>query len=360
MKRIELPTLLFAALALAGCKKEKEEEKTPVDAPKTAAVDTAKTEQPAEQKTAGEPTDDKLIKNIEGCWADFAAWDKEGFKGCFAEPTEVGTVDGIPPDTVKTPQEVIVQVGMFRNAFADFKADLSLVLVNGHKAVAVGLLSGTHKGGSLGIPPTNKTMSLFYAQVIEANEQGRFVRERDYQDQATVLHQLGIQASQVAPAKEEPWADKVRAVAKNDDTEKANLAAFKSSFDARVKGDTAAATASYADDAVFRYMPEGQPYTGKKEIASATKADTAQHANLQGSVRDAWAAGNWVVAETTIKGTLARPLNGIKGTKGKKWEENSLELVEFAGGKVKRHIVFTNSLKFAVDVGLIDPAELGG
>ncbi len=361
MMRFQRLGLLFASLAMvAACEKEKDEAK--VDAPKTSAVEpaTKQAPQPATTPATGEQASDPLIARVDGCWAAFGSWDKEKFKSCFSDATEVGAVDGIPPGTMKNPQEVILQAGVFRNAFADFKADLMLVLVNGDKAVALGLLSGTHKGGSLGIPPTNKPMSLFYAQVIEVDEQQRFKRQRDYQDQATLLHQLGVQASQIAPTVEQPWPDKVRVAAKNDATEKANLEGFKTAFQARIKGDFAAATANYADDAVFRYMPEAEPYTGKTEIAKATEADSSQHKGLAGKVRDAWAAGNWVVAETTVKGTIAKPLAGIKGTKGKKWEENALELVEFADGKVKRHLIFANSLKFAVDVGLIDPESVGG
>lgn len=355
MNRIALFGVLLAALSLGGaCKKE--EEKKP-DSPKT-------TEPPAEptksEPAAARPAAGDLSAQIEGCWAAFGTWDKEKFSDCFADVTDVGTVDGVPPDTVKTPKEVVMQVGVFRNAFPDFKADLVMVLVSGRKAATVGLLTGTHKGRSLGMPPTNKPINLYYAQVIEANEQGRFLVERDYNDQATLLHQLGVQESQIAPTKEEPWADKVRVTAKNDDAEKANIETFKASFAARTKGDSAAAVASYADDAVFRYMPEAEPYRGKTEIAKATKADLSQHKNLVSSVRDVWAAGSWVVAETTTKGTLAADISGIKGTKGKNWEENSLELLEFADGKVKRHLVFANSLKFAVDVGIIDPEALGG
>ncbi len=362
MMRLQRLGLVVASLALiAACEKDKDEAK--VNAPKTSAVEPAatKTAPPADTRSAtGEQSSDPLIARVEACWGALASWDKEKLRACYPASTVVTSVNGIPESTMRTPQEVIVQSGVFRNAFADFKADLFLVLVNGNQAVALGLLAGTHKGGSLGIPPTNKPMSLFYAEVIEFDEQQRYKRQRDYEDQATILHQLGVQESQIAPAKEEPWPDRIRVSAKNDATEKANLETFKTSFAARVKGDTAAATASYADDAVFRYMPEAQPYNGKAEIASATKADTSQHKGVVGKVRNAWAAGNWVVAETTVKGTLAKPLAGIKGTKGKSWEENALELMEFADGKVKRHLILANSLKFAVNVGLIDAESLGG
>jgi len=76
------------------------------------------------------------------------------------------------------------------------------------------------------------------------------------------------------------------------------------------------------------------------------------------SIRDAWAAGDWVVAEITTTGTLREDVPGAKGSKGKAWELNTLELYQLAGGKVKQHVSFANGLKFAVDVGQVDPSTL--
>ncbi|HEU5058432.1 MAG TPA: nuclear transport factor 2 family protein [Kofleriaceae bacterium] len=349
--------LLLAGLAcVAGCKKDKEEgDKAAVDDPKAAKT----SEAAAGAAGAAEPvTGEALIQRIEGCWASYVAWDKEAFRACYAEKTEVGAVDAIPPQTARTPQEVVVLNGTFRNAFPDFAADIQLILVNGKKVASVVLQSGTHKGRSLGMPPTNKKMMLYYGEAREVDDRGLTVSERAYADQTTLLQQLGLQEGLNAPTKEEPWPAKVRAVARNDAGESANLAAFKTSFDALSKGDAAGSSAIYASDATYRYLPQSVVITGPKEIAKA-RDYSAVAKPLEMTVRDAWAAGDWVVAETTIKGTLSNDVGGVKGTKGKTWEQTSFELLEFAQGKVKRHLVFVNGLKFATDVGLFDPAELG-
>jgi len=359
MTRIERLALLFVALVpTASCDKDKGEPKT--DSPKTAAAETAKATTDDGDADKSVASGDPLPPRIEGCWAAFGSWDKEKLRGCYAADVDVATVDGIPPSAMTTPDEVVKQAGGFRNAFADFKVDLDLVLVNGDKAVALALLSGKHKGDSLGFPPTGKPMSVLYAQVTDHDDQGRVKRQRDYVDQATILHQLGVQESEVAPPKEEPWPAPVRATARNDEGEKKNVELFKASFAARLKGDFAASSDLYADDAVLRYVPVESTYRGKAEIANAAKDEASQSAERKGDVREAWGAGNWVVARTTVRGTIAKPIAGMLKTKGKKWQENALELLEFENGKVKRHLVLANSLKFAVDIGLISPSEVGG
>ncbi len=352
--------LLLAGLASAGaCKKDKED-KAPAGEESAKA---GKTAEPAGGPGAGDQAPagagpEALMKSTEACWAAYASWDKEKFRACYADKTEVTSVDAIPAETARTPQDVLLMFGVFRNAFPDFAADIQLVLVNGNKTAVVALLTGTHKGRSLGMPPTNKKLALYYGEASEADGQGRKIREHDYADQATLLQQLGIQDAVNVPTREKPWPAKVRVVAKNDDTEKANLAAFKASFEALAKGDAAGFSAVYAADATYRYVPQESILTGPQDIAKA-RDYTAVAKPLELSVVDAWAAGDWVVAETRVKGALAEDFGGVKGTKGKTWEQNMLELIEFQGGKAKRHLVYANGLKFAVDVGLFDPASIG-
>lgn len=352
MKRTVCFGLLTAALAFGGaCKKDKDEK----------ATDPLKAEAPKVEAPPPPPDSGELLKTLESCSAAFAAWDKDTFRACFADKTQVGMVDAVPPQPVATtPKEVLVQVGVFRNAFQDFKVEMQLILVNGSKAATVGYMTGTHKGRSLGMPPTNKPLSMYAARSLVLDEQGDIVEERDYVDHATLLHQLGVIESPSSPAKEAGWPETVRIVAKDDATEKANLETFKTSFAAKAKGDFAAASTMYADDALFRYMPATDQTKGRSEIEKTTKDSFAINKDLQMAVTDAWAAGSWVVAQTDIKGTLANDLAGTEGTKDRTWEQSSLEFLEFADGKVKRHLSFGNGLKFAADVGLFDPAEMGG
>jgi ketosteroid isomerase-like protein len=356
MTRIATITLLVAAVgSIAACKKQEEERR---DTPKPAESNAPNkaSDAPAEATAPSQGGAD-LVKVVEGCWSAMAAWDKEKFRACYAENPDVLSVDAVPKEMERA-KDPIVQAGQFRNAFPDFKAEVALVLVGGTKTAAVGIFNGTHGGRTLGMPPTNKPMSMYYAEVAEVDPDGRIVKARDYMDQATLLHQLGLQENDTSPASEKPWKENVRATMKGDEVEKANLAAFRTGFAALAKGDLKAAVAGYADSATYRYVPESAPRTGAKEIAEA-RDYFATNKDVEVTLRDAWAAGDWVVAETAVKGSLAEDIPGVKGSKGKTWQQNLLELVEFSGGKIVRHLVFANGLKFASDVGLLDGEAMG-
>ena len=75
------------------------------------------------------------------------------------------------------------------------------------------------------------------------------------------------------------------------------------------------------------------------------------------AINNMWSAGDWVVAESSATGTMSVNLPGAK-TKGKSYSGNYLEFYQFADGKVKQHWVFENSLAFAIQVGLVDPAKM--
>jgi predicted ester cyclase len=333
--------------APAGCKKGDEDDK---------AAATEKASKPTTEEAKGPVTGEALVQEVDRCWGLVEAWDKEALRGCFTDKVEVNYADNVPPERATSVNEAIVQVGVVRNAFPDFKVERSIILVNGSKSADVVRVTGTHRNASLGIPPTGKPISFVQAQVGEHDPQGRTTRTTFYVDQSTVFHQLGVVASATATDAEPSWGEPIRAVAKNDDTERGNLEVVKRSIDALAKADTAGAVAAYADDAVFRYIPEGKPYTGRQEIEQRLGGYSAFDYSI--TTRDAWAAGDWVVAEITVKGKLKEDFAGTKGTKGKTWELSSLELYRLAGGKVKRHWSFANGLKFAADVGLFDQSML--
>jgi len=301
---------------------------------------------------------DELIAAVDRCWKMLESWDKDAYLECYAQNASVTYMDNVPPQKVNTRNDAVVQAGVFRNAFPDFKAERSLVLTRGSKWALVARLSGTHKGASLGLPPTGKPISILWGEIGELGPDGRITQTRNYMDQSTLLHQLGVLESETATGSEKPWPDPIRTTAKDDDGERANLAVVRGGFEALGKGDVAGALAMYAPDALYRYLPEGKPYRGVEELKGRLGSYVEISKGFTITSRDAWAAGDWVVVELTTSGTLSDDLSGAKGTKGKKWEANTLELLKLAGGKVKQHWSFANGLKFAADVGLFDPSLL--
>ena len=316
--------------------------------------------EPGKEATAGEAegankvAGQALVERIDRCWGMYEAWDKESYGQCFADKPQITYIDNVPPLEVTTRAEVIMHAGAFRNAFPDFKGERVLILVNGSKSVLVARVSGTHKNNLVGIPPTGKKFSSLQGEVREHDAEGRVVRARYYMDHSTLMHQLGILESASAAAAEQPWPEQVRHVASGDAEETANLEAVKTGLIAMGKGEVERAVAMYSDDAMFRYLPEGQPYQGRQDIEERMKGYAALEAEV--SIRDAWAAGDWVVAELNAKGKLAGTGDG--DARGGMWELNSLELLRLADGKVVQHWTFANGLKYAADAGMFDPAAM--
>lgn len=338
---------VIAACALAGggaCKKDDERASEQEPAAKTSADPAGGAAAP----TAGTGVvGEALIKHVDECWRLIESWDKAALGNCSIEKPDVTYVDAVlGPPKASTRNELVVAAGTFRNEYSEFKAERSLILVNGNKAVAVVLISGKHRSG--------KPISTFQVEVSEHDAEGRTTRVEYYREEATIMHQLGVLESASAPSSEKPWGAPVRQVARNDDTERGNVDLVKKEIDALGKGDVGAAQAMYADDAVLRYVPEGRPYIGAADIKA--RLDATVQAKVKLALRDAWAAGDWVVAKVTSSGTAEPGGPGGKGSKGKNWELNSLELFKFEGGKAKQHWIFTNSIKWARDVGQFDPS----
>lgn len=346
--------LVLAAMVAGACKdqgggKPAKGEESAAPAPKPA---------PAAEPAGKGAADGALVAAVDRCWSMLESWNKDAYLDCFADTASVTYVDNVPPQQGKNRADAVVQAGMFRNAFPDFKAERSLVLAKGSKWVLVARLSGTHKNASLGLPPTGKAISTLWAEVGELGPDGRIASTRNYMDQSTLLHQLGILESETAASAEEPWPAPVRVVARNDDAERANLDAVRQGIDAIGKRDVAGALAMYAENATFRYLPEAKPYRGLSELKGRLTSYVAVSKDFTQKIRDQWAAGNWVVVELTTSGHLSEDLPGVKGTKGKPWQLDTLEIMKLAGGKVVEHWSFANGLKFAADIGLFDPSLL--
>jgi predicted ester cyclase len=360
IERLLAPIVAVAALSVA-CKDDRAANERPSSSGEGTAAKTAAGPAPAPapvEKSAKPVAGAELIAKIDGCWSMLQSWNKDAYAECFAPKAEVTYVDNIPPQKVESGADAVVQAGIFRNAFPDFQAERELIMTKGNKWLVVARLSGTHQGTSLGFPPTGKSISTLWAEVGELGADGRIARTRNYMDQSTLLHQLGILESETALDSEKKWGPPVRAVAKDDKAERSNLDVVKGGLDAMGKADVAGALKMYAQDAEFRYLPEGKPYVGSSEIKERLTSYVAISKQFAMSSHDAWAAGDWVVVELTTSGALSRDLPGAKGTKGMRWEQNSLELFQLAANKVKRHWSFANGLKFAADLGLFDPASL--
>lgn len=345
---------LVLALGLTNACKKKDKE---APAPKVTAP--APTPEPEKK----ELTQADVLKIFDDCWAAFDAKDTEKFKDCYAAEGTIRIVDSVPPMEAKGPEAIAQLAGQFQTAFPDLKHTVKLVVVNGKQVAAFLHAEGTNAGSFMGMPATNKKISMMVAQVAELDEDGKIVRDDHYYDGGTMMAQLGISPNPMAPAIADvnAPAETARVEAKDDETETANLAALQALEEPMKKRDVAAMMAGYADDAVFRYVADKKIVKGKAAIEKGLKEWLGMSKDMTVEISNAFAAGDWVIAETSSSGTIDKniPKLPVK-TKGKKFEQKYLEFVRLADGKIKEHWIFSNGTKWAADMGLFDPSKMGG
>jgi steroid delta-isomerase-like uncharacterized protein len=89
-------------------------------------------------------------------------------------------------------QEAGLAVGqMFATAFPDGHIDIKTLRSDGDFVTVEFTGSGTHKGELMGVPPTNKKVSLPMCEVVELRD-GKIYRVREYYDTMHLMTQLGV------------------------------------------------------------------------------------------------------------------------------------------------------------------------
>jgi predicted ester cyclase len=344
-------------LGVGGCKKE--EAPTPSDKPPAGEMKppepSPKPPEPPKPMTA-----DEQVKWYQDCWTKFnnKAWDD--FKKCYADDVEVTQVDSGMP-AARGPDAAVASAQMFSKAFPDVVGEPQLILQNGHSIAGVWLIKGTNSGPMMApdgkeMPATNKKIGLLSAHVIEANETGKASKEFFYSDQGTMMAQLGLSKMPGRPIMDKGAASPTVVIAKDDDTEKKNLDAFKAGVDAWNKHDAKAFEANLADDVKWseQATPKDQ---NKKEMMKGLAEFWKGMSDVKLNVSNSWAAGDYVVAMGTADGTNDADMPSMKLKKtGKKVSLGYLEIDRFEGGKIKEGWLFYNSAAMAQQLGMMPAA----
>ena len=291
------------------------------------------------------------------CWDHFnnKAWDR--FQLCYAETAVSDSVDGTPPST--TGRAAIIARGQVEaQVFADRRGDVRLMLVNGDRMASVAYYTATHTGPMPGpdgkpIPATNKPVGLFIAHSIELDPTGSHaVRDAAYVEQGTLMAQLGLNPMPSRKAEKATPGPATTVIARNDDTERANLAAARANIDASNKHDIKALEGMTTDD--YKLIEIGRPADmDKKAMLAGLKEMFSSFPDVRFTPATMWAAGEYVVIEGSFDGTNTGDIPSMKLKKtGKKVSSRFLEIMKFSGGKVQEDWIFYNGAAFAAQLGL--------
>ena len=82
-------------------------------------------------------------------------------------------------------------IGMFLTAFPDLAWTTDEQIAEGDKVVSRFTWTGTHRGEFLGIPPTQRSVTV-WGVVIDVVKQGKFAESRIIMDTMGLMQQLGV------------------------------------------------------------------------------------------------------------------------------------------------------------------------
>jgi len=95
------------------------------------------------------------------------------------------------PTPVPGPEGMKMVIGMFINAFPDFRVDVTDVVADGDYLSSYGRFSGTHQGDFQGIPATGKQIDATYVDIWRV-EEGKLIENWVNIDTMGMMKQLGV------------------------------------------------------------------------------------------------------------------------------------------------------------------------
>jgi steroid delta-isomerase-like uncharacterized protein len=117
------------------------------------------------------------------------AGDIDGFGRQLADDfVEHEELPGIPP----TKAGVVQYFGMMLAAFPDMRMDVEDVIASGDKAVARLRVTGSNKGGFMGMPATGKSVSVKLIDITRFGDDGLAREHWGVVDQLAMMQQLGV------------------------------------------------------------------------------------------------------------------------------------------------------------------------
>ncbi|HEY6176454.1 MAG TPA: nuclear transport factor 2 family protein [Kofleriaceae bacterium] len=348
---------LFAAagLALAGCKNDTEAKPSPPAGSAMTSGSGSESTGSAAATAAKPVTQEDIAKRFDDCWKEreLAKWD--AVQACYTSDASYDA-PGSGTATITGSASIAAQMQAHRAGFPDEKGQVQLVLVNGHKAVAIVLLTGKNTGPMKTptgeSPATGKPIGLYIGQVLAFDDTGKITHESDYQDDATLQHQL-------KPDKDHPPRAVIEklevpaqtALAKDDATERANLGTAKQFIEEFNKHDGKALAGLMTDDAMWLDLSQPKDLR-KKQVTSHLEQLWKGFSDLKISVIDSIAAGDYVATTATFEGTNDGdlPMMHVKKT-GKKVSVPFLLVEQFANGKMKSTWLLRQSKSLASQLG---------
>lgn len=244
---------------------------------------------------------------------------------------------------VKGGDELEKQAAQMFSMAPDMRWATTRVFQNGDVIACEYVVTGTHEGKKIGV----RGLAIDWF-----DDEGKIKKERVYLDQITGMVQAGRIPGKApdpaaAPTGEAPWI-----VAKADDTEGKLVETYKAGWPvAWGKKDRKAYEGLLADDFVQEDVAWGMTAKGKTEAGKGMEKFTKAVPDVAVTVDSAWAAGDSVIAELTMKGTQKGALGPVKAT-NKPFTGHMVNVADYKDGKLVRSTVYMNALEILGQLGV--------
>lgn len=198
-----------------------------------------------------------------------------------------------------------------------------------------------------------KKMGVRGVEIFWFDDEGKVKKERIYIDQLTMMIQTGRAPGKAPEPVALPSGDPSWIAGKGDAAEDELVATYESGWPAAwSKKDRKAYEALLADDFVQDDVAWGMTFKGKTEAGKGMESFTKAVPDVAITVDSAWAAGDTVVAEITMKGTHKGQLGPMKAT-NKPFTAHLLNVADYRDGKLVRSNVYMNSVEMLGQLGLV-------
>ena len=288
------------------------------------------------------------------CWTHFnnKAWAE--FRQCYADSATSMQL-GYGEAEVKGGDAIVASSQEFAKMAPDGHGTPQLILAHGPHVAAIYVLGGTNSGPMMGpegteMPATNKSFSQLFGHMIEIGPDGRVAKEIGVQDSATMLNHLGLSKEPARPPVPAPTGPPTIVIASGSETEAANVAAIRASFDAFNSHDIKAVAALTAPDLVLHEIAMPADMNMKENRQSMLELWKG-FPDARVTPDTVWAAGDYVVATAMLTGTNTGDFAPMQARKtGRSVSVPALEIDRMADGKIVESWLFYDGMQFAQQV----------
>ena len=374
-------TILLAAgvLATAACNRDRKSEQSERNAPTTTAPKPTEPTSPSNQPAQpGQPTPqgqqpqagsgqrlerDQLAAKYQNCVTLINTAQLEAYqRDCIAQ--------GFVGHEANGPEfRIDSMIGMMRamhGAFSDHKLAPQLIAISGRNILAVDLMTGTNQNdlqmpNGRTMPKTGKKIGVMVYHRLAIDDENKVREEWVYSDPLTILGQLGKlpqkQPQPTRPASTQSWTNApIVVVAADNEIERANLEVATKLMQAVNAHDANAIRAFYADDAIGSDQTAPADLKGRAAIERGTSDMLRAFPDLEITIANQYAAGDYVIVEGRITGTHKGPTGNIPPT-NKQVDLQFAGVMKIENGKVTEEHRFWNRLAMLNQLGVIQEGQ---